>query len=142
MIRTEYKITGGENAKLIQLIPDFKVTSISITRKVDSKLIKEVSKSFEKIDDALDNFITTIVKEYLECIVEYFNEALQYIDDKETHYHLFMYTKKIERNEISIMAPSTYESFREELYSFFEKHWEYPAYQFNDKEFMKEQNNK
>lgn len=142
MIRTEYKIIGGEKEKLVQLTPDFKVTSISVTRRIDSNMIKNVSKSFKSIEDAVDNFIYTLIREYLHCIVEDLVESAQYIDDTETEHKVIMYCKRIDRNEIEIMKKSDFIEFRNQLIEFFKKHWEWAEALYNDKEFMNEQNNK
>jgi hypothetical protein len=141
-MRTKFSIIGGETEKLINLTPDVKVTNIGVTRRLDVNMIKDISKLFESPELAADNFIYTIMREFAHCVVEDLVEATQYIDNVETVYHVTMYCKKIDREEVEILTEEQYKEFKAELVEFLKKHWEWKGFQFNDKEFMKEQNSK
>lgn len=142
MLKVKYNINGGELERLVNLTPDVMTTSLGITRRVDYLLVKDVSKIFDSPEEAAENFIETMEKELMQEIINYLTEGTQYINETEAVYHVTMYCKRIERNEIDCLTKEDRKEMQKELSEFFRKHWEWHEAQFNDKEFMKEQNNK
>lgn len=142
MLKVKYNIVGGETERLVNLTPDVKTSSIGITRRVDYLLVKDVSKMFNSPEEAADSFIETMEKELMQEIINYLAEGTQYINETEAVYHVTMYCKKIERGEVNCLTKEDRKEMKTELSAFFRKHWEWHEAQFNDKEFMNEQNNK
>jgi hypothetical protein len=141
MINVKFNVIGGRTEKIVQLIGDYAVNSLEVNRKIDVNMIKSVSKLCESPDEALDNFVYTIIKDFSKQIIEYLVEGTQYINDTQTVYYVTMYCKRIEREEIEIMSEEKIKEFKSLLIEFFNEHWEYPAVKFNDKEFMENLNN-
>lgn len=142
MIKVKYSVIGGENEKIVQLAADYEVTNIEVNRKIDINTIKEISKTYELPEHAIDSFIYSIIREFMHQIVCDLVEATQYIDDAKLSYEVTMYCKKIDRDEVPLMTKEQFDELRSLLNDFFNKHWDWKEVQFNDKEFMENVTNK